>query len=187
MHHAFCIAIMLDADDEMPRVVVHLVGLALRLEIKGPQRAGLAALREELWVEVENAARRLVHQPQVGIAGAQMFARHRQRHRALQARHGVQLFVNGVLEFAAHFVHPFRAARLAVGCVHRREHGLEHGAELREHALVVLVLRINGDDFFPRGRGDDIGKADAFQRRGFIEQPGDELVDGVRLVIGRRG
>src|SRR5436190_183280 len=66
-HGAIGGALMLDADDEVPGVVIDFVRRALRLKIERPEAARFAAFGEELRVEVEDATGGLVEKAQVGI------------------------------------------------------------------------------------------------------------------------
>src|SRR6266853_253629 len=54
-HGAVRLAVVLDADDEMPRVFGHFVRLAFRLEVKRAKAARLAAAREKLQIKIKNA------------------------------------------------------------------------------------------------------------------------------------
>src|SRR5438046_2509264 len=58
---------MLKTDDEMYRVVAHLVRRFFRLEIERPETAVAASGSVKLWIEVKDAVALQIHYPQIGI------------------------------------------------------------------------------------------------------------------------
>ena len=58
---------MLEADDQMHRIVGHFVGRDLWLEVKRAETALAAAGGIELWVEVKNALARCLDDSQIRV------------------------------------------------------------------------------------------------------------------------
>ena len=82
--------LVLEADNEMDRVVAHFVGRELRFEIKCAERVISTSYRVKFRIEIEDALARKVDDPQVGIARTLNLAVGRSWKIAAQARSRIE-------------------------------------------------------------------------------------------------
>ena len=154
---------MFKADDEMMRVIENLVRWSLRLVIESPQGAGLAAALEQFWIEIQDAPALLVHEPQVGIAGALVSARRKPGKITLKSLHRVERILHGRLEERAHFVDAPFLLRRTFRRVHALKHGIKSAPDLGEQLGIDDVGRMKRQHLFARGRLHHVGEWDGGQ------------------------
>lgn len=81
---------MLEANNEMNRVIAHFVGREFRFEIKCAERAISTSYRVKFRIETEDALARKIDNPQVGIARSLNLAVGRSWKIAAQARSRIE-------------------------------------------------------------------------------------------------
>lgn len=165
-------AVVGDADEQMAGVVVDFAGGGFGFVVKGAERGGAVFGGVELGVKVGNGA---VGQDkaEIGVAAALFLAGGGAGDAAGPAGLGVAAGEEFVLDEAAGFVDAPGGVDGVGGFVEFGEGGVEDGAEAGEPG--GIGFRVDGEDFFPAGGGEDFGEGDAGEVAVFLEQPVDEL------------
>ena len=83
-------SVVLDAGQQMHRVVGDFQGFVFRLEVKRAEGAGGGALLDELGIQIEDGFGRQIDDAQIGVAGALMIAGAVRRDFAGESRSGAR-------------------------------------------------------------------------------------------------
>src|SRR5256885_5967660 len=149
---------MLEADQEVDRVVAHLVGRDLRLEIERAETAVAAAGCVQLRIEVEDAVSRRFDEPQVGIPGALDVAFCSARKIATESWRAVEQFAKKIFEVTAGFIDSSKALDRTVRHVHAPHYFIQDNANILQDVLVGFILRVDRQQLLARGVGNDLAE-----------------------------
>jgi len=117
---------MLEANNEMDRIVEHLVRGRPRLEIKGAKGAVPAASGVELGVDVIDSLRFLIHQSEIRIASTLNSIICRSWETTAKFRNSIQSLVDQILKMATNFINARYPASNAVWGINSFDYFVEN-------------------------------------------------------------